>query len=91
MASTVGESYRYLVDSFATNVRELDIEDDGEKVVEDVQQYLHDNFVDTTWPTCPRHGRHPLWYGDGAWWCDQDGVAVTRLGELKRAGPGPQT
>ena len=24
-------------------------------VVDDVQQYFHDAFVDTTWPTCPHH------------------------------------
>ena len=87
VSRTVGDSYRYLVHDFADVARELDRDDIGEKVVEDVQQYFHDTFVDTTWPTCPRHSRHPLWYRDGAWWCGQDGVAVTRLGELGRMGP----
>jgi len=54
----------------------------GEKLVEDVQQTIHDLFIDTTWPACPRHLRHPLWYRDGAWWCEADGVLVARLGEL---------
>ena len=79
---TVGASYRDLVQDMAANVRELERDDFADKVVEDVQQYLHDTFVDTTWPTCPRHMTHPLWYKDGAWWCEQDGVAVAQLGEL---------
>src|SRR6185436_7970812 len=31
-----------------------------ERVVEDVQQYFHDCFIDTTWPTCPSHPNHQL-------------------------------
>jgi len=34
-------------------------------VVDDVQQYFHDAFVDTTWPACPHHPNHPLWFSDG--------------------------
>src|SRR5215203_4696310 len=30
------------------------------KVVEDFQQLVHDEFIDTTWPACPLHHRHPL-------------------------------
>ena len=54
----------------------------GEKLVEDVQQTVHDLFIDTSWPACPRHREHPLWYRDGAWWCEADGVVIARLGEL---------
>jgi hypothetical protein len=54
----------------------------AQKLVDDVQQDVHDLFIDTTWPVCPRHQRHPLWFRDGAWWCETDGVAVARLGEL---------
>jgi hypothetical protein len=49
-------------------------------LVEDVQQYFHDAFVDTTWPACPRHPNHPLWFRDGWWCCGDDRLA--RLGEL---------
>jgi hypothetical protein len=35
------------------------------KVAEEVQQGLHDTFVDTTWPACPLHPHHPLWLDDG--------------------------
>ena len=51
-----------------------------ERVVEDVQQYFHDCFIDTTWPACPTHPNHPMWFGDG-WW-RADGQPVARLGEL---------
>ncbi len=52
-----------------------------QKVVDDVQQRLQDEFVDTTWPACPHHPNHPLEYSDGEWSCQRDGV-VARLGEL---------
>jgi hypothetical protein len=51
-------------------------------VVEDVQQRLQDEFVDTTWPACPRHPNHPLNFVDGVWHCPQDGAEAPSLGEL---------
>lgn len=83
VAATLGLSYEKLIEDIAADVRELDLADPGEKVVNDVQQYFQDNNVDATWPACPRHARHPLWYRGGAWWCVEDGVAVARLGELQ--------
>lgn len=53
-----------------------------QEVVDDVQQRLHDEFVDTTWPACPLHHHHPLWYSEGWWRCPQEG-AIARLGELR--------
>jgi hypothetical protein len=44
------------------------------------EQYFHDTFVDTTWPACPRHPNHPMWFGAG-WWL-ADGRPLVRLGEL---------
>jgi hypothetical protein len=65
--------------------RAAELVDDGaelvRKVVEDVQQRLQDEFVDTTWPACPRHPNHPLNYVDGAWHCPRGGE-VARVGEL---------
>jgi hypothetical protein len=81
--TTLGTQYRQLVADTAADVRELEVEGEGDKLVEDVQQYFHDTHVDTTWPACPRHKRHPLWYRDGAWWCAEDGVEIARLGELQ--------
>lgn len=53
-------------------------------VVDGVQQTAHDLFWDTTWPACPRHRRHPLWYDQDrrAWCCEADGVVVAPLGRL---------
>jgi hypothetical protein len=55
-------------------------------VVDDVQQMLHDTFVDTTWPQCPRHLRHPLWLrvhnDEPTWYCDSENTPIAKLGEL---------
>jgi hypothetical protein len=37
----------------------------ADRLVQDVQQALHDEFVDITWPACPHHPNHPLWFKDG--------------------------
>ena len=76
-----------MIESIAADVRELHGTGEAEKVVNDVQQYFHDTFKDSTWPPCPRHGKHPLWYRNGSWWCVEDGVAIAKLGDLKK-GPG---
>ena len=52
------------------------------KLIDDVQQEFHDTFVDTTWPHCPAHPNHPLWFEDGAWRCNTSGAAVAALGDL---------
>lgn len=51
-------------------------------LVDEVQQFFHDTFVDTAWPACPRHPNHPLWLNDGWWMCERDTMPVARLGEL---------
>ena len=83
-SATLGKSYDKLIEDIAADVRELDVADPGEKVVNDVQQYFQDTHVDATWPACPRHARHPLWYRAGSWWCVEDGVVVAKLGELEK-------
>jgi hypothetical protein len=82
VAATLGPTHVQVIAGIAADVRELHVKGEGAKVVNDVQEYFHDTFVDTVWPACPRHTKHPLWYRDGAWWCVEDGVAVARLGEL---------
>ena len=84
VAGTVGGAHAGLVRELAGFALALDL-DEAErlvKVVDDVQQALHDTFVDTRWPACPRHGAHPMRYRDGAWWCEQDGTRIAGLGEL---------
>lgn len=51
-------------------------------VVDDVQQFFHDTFVDTTWPACPHHPNHPLWFSDGWWRCERIQEPIARLGAL---------
>ena len=53
-----------------------------EAVVDEVQQLFHDTFVDTTWPACPHHPNHPLWYSAGWWRCDAILEPIARLGAL---------
>lgn len=53
-----------------------------ERVVEDVQQTMHDLFADTSWPRCPKHPHHPLWFKEGSWTCTSDNVRIAKLGEL---------
>jgi hypothetical protein len=51
-------------------------------VVKDVQQYLHDTFIDTTWPSCLHHPHHPLWFSGGWWRCERSEEPIARLGAL---------
>lgn len=66
-------------------------EDLAVEAVEDLQQRLHDTFVDTTWPACPRHRQHPRWLleddrGGTAWCCPRDHAAIAPLGTAGAAG-----
>jgi hypothetical protein len=38
--------------------------------------------VDTSWPHCPEHPHHPLWYSKGSWTCERSGRRVAPLGSL---------
>ena len=89
--ATLGHDHAALIRVEAANARAFvdDAEQYVAKVVGDVQQRFHDEFVETTWPRCPRHPQHPLWYHAGAWVCERDGIAVARLGELSGAGSEP--
>jgi len=88
--ATLGRDHAALIRAEAANARAIvdDAEQYVAKVVGDVQQRIHDEFVETSWPRCPRHPHHPLWYHGGAWVCERDGIAVARLGELTGSGTG---
>lgn len=58
-----------------------------DQVVDDVQQYFHDTFVDTTWPSCPHHPNHPLWFSDGHWRCERVERPAAKLGALSEGKP----
>ena len=83
LRATIGAGHDHLAVDNAIRVRQFipDVDDYVAKVVGDTQQDMHDQFIDTDWPKCPRHS-HPLWFHLGAWWCEQDGVRVAALGEL---------
>jgi hypothetical protein len=55
------------------------------RVVEETQQWLHDTFIDTTWPRCPEHANHPLWLNDdesAGWACPATKTTVCPVGQL---------
>src|SRR4051812_7480942 len=77
--ATIGEQQSNLPRTIAEDIAKWNPLDDpvsfAEKVTEELQQYFHDCFVDTAWPSCPRHpGTHPLWFHDGWWCCERDGA-----------------
>lgn len=78
LASCLARDAQALRDIHST----LTIEAFTEKLVDDFQQLVHDQFVDVSWPRCPHHPSHPLWLSDGVWRCTRDDVAVARFGEL---------
>lgn len=82
VAHTLGSVHCRVVRDAIETVILLGLDDPATKLVEDVQQVFHDTFVDTTWPACPLHHTHPLWYADGAWWCGKDRTTIAQLGEL---------
>jgi len=88
VSSTGGARFRDMPETVA-DVREwyelmadADIASLTERVVGDAQQALMDTFVDTSWPPCPRHPNHPLWFHHGAWHCERDDEALAKLGGL---------
>jgi hypothetical protein len=84
VARTVGPGNESAVEEAAARLRLFS--DDAavfeQRLVDDVQQYLHDTFADTTWPACPDHPNHPLWYSERWWRCPKAGKLVAPLGEL---------
>jgi hypothetical protein len=91
VVSTIGEEYRHWVGDSAERPLEYPHADSGEliqRVVDDTQQAFMDCFVDVTWPSCPRHPNHPLWFHDGAWYCDSDHDPLAKLGGLEAIAAG---
>jgi len=54
----------------------------GERLVEDVQQLIHDLHIDTVWPRCPLHEHHPMWLEHGKWTYPVANTPVVALGSL---------
>jgi hypothetical protein len=83
LAATLGSGHEELAARNDGRVRQfVDEPDEYVARVVDTQQDIHDLRIYTTWPTCPRHQRHPLWFHDNAWWCERDRIRVADLGDL---------
>jgi hypothetical protein len=88
VVATLGQRYQQVVRRNAQRMLPLAGGDRAAltaKLVADVQQEMHHTFVDTTWPYCPAHPNHPLWFDEGAWRCTGGGPFVAALGELDPA------
>jgi hypothetical protein len=86
LRETTGSDHQPVVEEAVARIRLLaDTPQDFEqRVVDDVQQWVHDTFLDTSWPGCPEHPNHPLWYAEGWWRCERTGMRVAPLGGLRR-------
>jgi hypothetical protein len=83
LVATLGDRREEDVQEAVVRLRVFADESDFEQcVLDDVQQWMHDAFIDTSWPRCPDHSHHPLWYEDGWWTCQQTGKQVAPLGGL---------
>lgn len=88
VVATLGPGLLDVVRSAARHHRRF-MDDRGEyfeRVVDEVQQHVHDCFIDTSWPSCPVHPNHPVWFVGGYWVAD--GAVLARLGELASAAHG---
>jgi hypothetical protein len=91
LVATLGwdwERAAIFVDAEAAIQMELQGEDNSiaHDLAERVQQAVQDQFIDTAWPGCSRHQRHPLEPDDRnpPWWrCPIDSVRQARLGGLQ--------
>jgi hypothetical protein len=85
--NTLGGYSRAIVAERVRELRALKIEFTDEKLVEDLQQRIHDERFDPVWPACPEHRSHPMEYRGGMWCCPRSGQPVVQLGTLQRLPP----
>src|SRR5262245_54592644 len=76
-AATVGVGHEQSIAAAAAHRREFSYgaATYADDVADDVQQRMHDEHIDTSWPSCPRHPNHPMWIHRGVWCCDGDPIA----------------
>jgi hypothetical protein len=87
LLATLGNEHAAVVHEETAQLQAFaaDAEAYADLAVTNVQEGVQEGAIDSTWPRCPRHLRHPLWFRDGTWWCEADGVAIAPLGELAGA------
>ena len=90
VAATIGGNHEREIVEVASRIRVFtdDPIDYEQRVVDDVQQWFHDTFIDTSWPNCPDHPNHPLWFSDGWWRCEQSEKRIATLGALGKSSTG---
>lgn len=96
LVATLGWTSEQAIGVAATvgRVHDPDTELLAMEATEEVQVWLHDSFLDTSWPRCPRHPNHPLWLGEEqpfTWRCPRTGDDVAALGSLGTVVPAPTT
>lgn len=86
LTQTVGATLDRPIEDFARNVKRFtsSIEDFESRLVHEVQQVVHDYHIDTSWPPCPLHPNHPLWFEGGWWRCEAVSKRLFELGSLPR-------
>ncbi|HEX6322182.1 MAG TPA: ankyrin repeat domain-containing protein [Vicinamibacterales bacterium] len=84
VTTTLGAAHAGVVERHAQRLLPLAWPADAlaAKLIDGVQHELHETFVDTSWPHCPAHPNHPLWFDEGAWRCSGNGAALAGLGDL---------
>ena len=79
--TTIGPGHEGIVRANAKWLRQFvdgPLEYYADSVTDATQQEIHDGYIDTDWPRCPLHGRHPLWCHNGRWWCEKDDVLMRK-------------
>lgn len=75
--ATVGSGHEHAIAAAASHRREYSYgaATYPDAVADDVQQRMHDEHIDTSWPACPRHPNHPMGSHQGVWGCGGDPIA----------------
>jgi len=86
-------SWKFILETATGSLEFIDDEEwpFEQRVLENTQQRMHDEFVDSAWPQCPLHGTHPLWLADNRPWRWQCADVSIPIGELNRFERGSQT
>jgi len=94
LRETVKAAYVLVTEPIPTVSRAEEYRDDqtaqadfDRTVIDEFQQRIHDEHIDTTWPACPQHANHPLAFDheNKLWRCPTDSNRAFPLGGLADA------
>jgi len=83
VSTVLGPEAGARIEHYVAIFRTLDREDFEDYLAEHVQQEILDTHVHTSWPPCPAHPGHPLWFASGAWRCAVDPSVAVALGRVE--------